>query len=115
MLFYVKLGYPLDLKNPRTFNQKLQWLKLHDRQPSYTKMVDKVDVKGYVSGIIGNKYIIPTLGVWNSFKEIDFSILPERFVLKTSHGGGNCGVYICRGKDDMDIKAVERQFATAMK
>ena len=113
--FYVKLGYKLDLKKPVTFNQKLQWLKLHDKQPSYTKMVDKVAVKEYVAEKIGDKYIIPTIGVWDRFEDIDFSSLPKQFVLKTSHGGGNVGVYICRDKSHLDIISLRNRFKKAMK
>lgn len=114
-LFRVKTGYTLDFNNPITFNQKLQWLKLYDRQPLYTTMVDKVAVKDYVSTIIGNQYIIPTLGVWDDFEEIDFNSLPNQFVLKTSHGGGNCGVYICRNKKDLNIPNLKKLFDKAMR
>lgn len=115
MVFFVKTGYRLDLKSPRTYNQKLQWLKLNDRQPIYTTMVDKVAVKDYVSKIIGNKYIIPTLGVWDRFEDINFDKLPNKFVLKTSHGGGNCGVYICKSKNDINLKELGSLFEKAMK
>ena len=79
----------LDLKAPQTFNQKLQWLKLYNRKPEYTRMVDKYEAKKYVADIIGEEYIIPTYGVWDSFDEIDFSKLPDRFVLKCTHGSGD--------------------------
>lgn len=97
-LFRLYMGYKLNLKNPQTFSEKLQWLKLYDRKPEYTQMVDKYEVKKYVASIIGEEYIIPTLGVWNSFDEIDFDALPNQFVLKTTHGGGNTGVVICKDK-----------------
>ena len=97
-LFRLYMGYKLNLKNPQTFSEKLQWLKLYDRKPEYTQMVDKYEVKKYVAGIIGEEHIIPTLGVWNSFDEIDFDALPNQFVLKTTHGGGNTGVVICKDK-----------------
>lgn len=97
-LFRLYMGYKLNLKNPQTFNEKLQWLKLYDRKPEYTQMVDKYEVKKYVASIIGEEYIIPTLGVWDSFDEIDFDALPNQFVLKTTHGGGNTGVVICKDK-----------------
>lgn len=80
-----KMGYFLNLDNPRTFNEKLQWLKLYNRKPEYTTMVDKYAVKKYVADIIGEEYIIPTLGVWNHFDEIDFKKLPNQFVLKCTH------------------------------
>ena len=115
IVFYVKVGYSMDFKNPKTYNQKLQWLKLYDQQPTYTTMVDKVEVKEYVSKLIGEKYIIPTLGVWKSFNEIDFKTMPNQFVLKTSHGGGNCGVYICKSKDNINRKELGLLFEKAMK
>ena len=76
------MGYPLNLKDPKTFNEKLQWLKLYNRNPEYTTLVDKYAVKKYISEKIGAEYIIPTLGVWNSYDEIDFDALPDQFVLK---------------------------------
>lgn len=79
------MGKEIHLDSPQTFNEKLQWLKLHDRKPEYTTMVDKYAVKMYVADIIGEKYIIPTLGVWNHFDEIDFDKLPNQFVLKCTH------------------------------
>lgn len=103
MMFRLKMGYPLNLKKPQTFNEKLQWLKLYNRRPEYTQMVDKYAVKEYVAKIIGEKYIIPTIGVWDKFDQINFSSLPELFVLKTTHGGGGGGVVICNNKDNFDI------------
>ena len=87
-------GKRLNLKNPKTFNEKLQWLKLYDRNPDYTKMVDKHEAKDYVSKIIGNEYIIPTLGVYDRFDEIDFDNLPNEFVIKCTHDSG--GLVICK-------------------
>lgn len=81
LMYYCVFGRRLNLNNPQTFNEKIQWLKLHNRNPQYTKLVDKYEVKKYVSNIIGEEYIIPTLGVWNNFDDIDFDTLPERFVL----------------------------------
>lgn len=99
------MGYELDLKNPKTFQEKIQWLKLYDRKPEYTKMVDKHAVKEYVADKIGSKYIIPTLGVWDKFDDIDFSILPEKFVLKTTHDSG--GVVICKNKETFDKESAK--------
>lgn len=98
LLYRFKMGHRLDLKNPQTFTEKLQWLKLYNRKPEYTTMVDKYAVKNYVANIIGEEYIIPTLGVWDRYDDIDFSKLPQQFVLKTTHGGGGGGVVICRDK-----------------
>ena len=78
-------GYELDLEHPKTFNEKLQWLKLYDRKPEYTLMVDKCRAKQWVAGKIGEEYIIPTLAVYNSVDEIDLDKLPDKFVLKCNH------------------------------
>lgn len=88
--FFDNKKFP-DLDNPKTFNEKLQWLKLNDRHEEYTQLVDKYEAKDYVANIIGSEHIIPTLGVWNHFDEIDFDQLPNQFVLKTTHdsGGGS--------------------------
>ena len=83
--FRTHMGYWMDWKNPQTFSEKLQWLKVYDRHPEYTKMVDKVAAKDYVAGIISKEYIIPTLAVYNSADEIDFDALPNQFVLKCTH------------------------------
>ncbi len=101
-LYRLKMGKKLDLKNPKTFSEKLQWLKLYNRQPEYTMMVDKSTVKDYVAGIIGEKYIIPTIGVWDKPEDIEWDRLPNQFVLKTTHGGGSSGVVICKDKDTFD-------------
>lgn len=97
----------LDLENPVTFNEKLQWLKLYDRNPEYTKMVDKYEAKEYVSKIIGEEYIIPTLGVWDKFEDIDFEKLPNQFVLKPTHTSGN--VYVCNDKKSINYKELRKK------
>ena len=102
ILFYLQMGKTLHLKKPKTFSEKIQWLKLHNRKPEYTMMVDKFAVKEYVAGIIGEQYIIPTLGVWDKPEEIDWDNLPDRFVLKTTNGGGSKGVVICKNKVTFD-------------
>ncbi len=89
-------------KNPQTFSEKLQWLKIYDRNPKYTELVDKYAVKKYVTRAIGSEYVIPTFGVWNKAEEIEWEKLPNQFVLKTTHGGGNEGVVICRDKSSFD-------------
>ena len=94
-----------NLNNPKTFNEKIQWLKLNDRRSVYTTMVDKFQAKEYISKIVGAEYTIPTIGVWNSFDEIDFSSMPNQFVLKTTHDCG--GIVICKNKDMFD-KSVAR-------
>ncbi len=104
LIFWLKMGRRLNLVNPQTFSEKLQWLKLYNRDSKYTTMVDKYAVKDYVARIIGDEYIIPTLGVWDKPENIDWDRLPDQFVLKTTHGGGNTGVVICRDKGSFDKK-----------
>ena len=101
LLFRKRLGRSLNLKDPRTFNEKLQWLKLYDRKPEYTTMVDKAAVKDYVAGQIGWEYLIHTLGLWDNFDDIDFDALPDRFVLKCTHDSG--GLVICRDKEKLNL------------
>ena len=102
LMYFFQTGKRLHLKHPKTFNEKLQWLKLHDRKPEYSTMVDKYAVKDYVAKIIGEEYIVPTLGVWDSPEEIAWDELPSQFVLKTTHGGGGKGIIICRDKEKLD-------------
>lgn len=102
LLYRFKMGHRLDLNHPKTFTEKIQWLKLYNRRPEYTLMVDKYAVKKYVADIIGEKYIIPTLGVWDKPEDIDWDALPNEFVLKTTHGGGSGGVVICKDKKTFD-------------
>ena len=99
-MFKLKMGYELDLDNPKTYNEKLQWLKLYDRNPDYIPMVDKYLSKEYVAKRIGNEYVVPLYGVWDSFDEIDFDTLPDEFVLKTTHDCG--GVVVCKDKNSFD-------------
>lgn len=103
--FKEKMGFCPNLDNPTTFNEKLQWLKLYYRNPIQTKLVDKYAVKEYIKEKIGEQYIIPTLGVWDHFDEIDFDRLPNQFVLKCTHDSG--GLVICRDKTSLDKKAAK--------
>ena len=105
-------GYNLNLDNPSTFCEKLQWLKLNDRQPVYTTMVDKYEVKKYVADKIGEKYIIPTIGVWDHFEDIDFDLLPDRFVLKCTHDSG--GLILCEDKSALDLKKAKKKIARSL-
>lgn len=108
-LYRIHFRRKINLDNPQTFSEKLQWLKLYDRKPEYTRLVDKAAVKDYVAGIIGKEYVIPTIGVWERPEDIEWNALPERFVLKTTHGGGNAGVVICRNKASFDRnKAIKK-------
>lgn len=106
------MGYPLNLAEPKTFNEKLQWLKLHDHRPEYTTMVDKYAAKQYVADRIGPEYIIPTLGVWEHFDEIDFDALPDQFVLKCTHDSG--GLVICRDKSQLDMEAARAKIEQSL-
>lgn len=113
MVYRLSMKKKLNLENPSTFNEKLQWLKLYDRKPVYTTMVDKVAAKEYVAERIGEEYIIPTLGVWDSFDEIDFDKLPDQFVLKCSHDSG--GLVIVRDKSKLDLKAARKKINKCLK
>ena len=116
---YLKLKYRanfgkgLNLKAPKTFNEKLQWLKLYDRRPEYIRMVDKYAVKEYVAEKIGEEYIIPTLGVWDRVEDIDFDALPNQFVLKCTHDSG--GIVICKDKSKLDIEWAKRKLKRSLK
>lgn len=113
MRYKLKMGKKLNLKNPKTFNEKLQWLKLYDRKPIYTTMVDKYAAKQYVAERIGEEYIIPTLGVWDNFDDIDFTELPNQFVLKCTHDSG--GLVICRDKSRFDIETAKAKLEKSQK
>lgn len=97
-----RMNYPLNLDNPRRYNEKLQWMKLYDRRDVYTKMVDKYEAKEYVQDIIGSEYVIPTIAVWNNTEDIEWDKLPNQFVLKCTHDSG--GLVICKDKTTLDRK-----------
>lgn len=105
LLFPLRTGYRLNLKKPRTYNEKLQWLKLNYRNELLPKLVDKFEFKEYAKSIIDNKYIVETYGVWDNFEDIDFKKLPNKFVLKTTHDQG--GVVICKDKSKLDLGKTE--------
>lgn len=111
--YWAAFGRKLDLKNPIRFTEKLQWLKLHDRKPEYSRMVDKYEAKQYVADKIGTEYIIPTLGVWDSFDEIDFEKLPDKFVLKCTHDSG--GLVICKDKKSLDKEKAKAKIEKSLK
>lgn len=115
---YLKFRYEMgqwpNLKKPKTFNEKLNWLKLHDRNPEYTKMVDKLGVKDYVCKRLNPSLVIPTLAVWDVPEYIEWDKLPDRFVLKTTHGGGGTSVIICRDKSSLDKQSVLEKLRKAM-
>lgn len=109
------MGHWINWRNPKTFTEKLQWLKVYDFKPEYTQMVDKLAVKEYVASRIGNEYIIPTIGVWNGVEDIDWESLPDQFVLKTTHGGGSCGVVICTDKACFDKEKAILKLQSSMR
>ena len=105
--FRLIMDKKLDLKNPKTFNEKMQWLKLYDRKPEYTQMVDKYEVRKYIGEVIGKEYLIPLLGVYDNFEAIEFDKLPNKFVLKPNHTSGN--VFICKDKSKIDYKKLKKE------
>lgn len=113
-LYRCYIGGKLDWNNPSTFNQKIQWLKVHDRNDRHTTMVDKYRVKELVTNKIGEEYVIPTIGVWDHFEDIDFSKLPDKFVLKTTHGGGGLDVLVVKDKRKVDVKTAKKKFKKAL-
>lgn len=112
LVYRARIGRPLNLNSPKGFNEKLQWLKLYDRNPLYTKLVDKAEVKPWVAERIGWEHVVPTLGVWDSFDDIDFGALPERFVLKCTHDSG--GLAICRDLSTFDMAAARRKIERSL-
>ncbi len=107
LLYRVRMNQKLNLKNPRTFDEKLNWLKLYDRRPEYTMMADKYEVRNYIKDKIGEEYLIPLLGVWDRVEDIDYDKLPEQFVLKCTHDSGS--VIICKDKDTFDIESANNK------
>jgi len=112
-MYRARFNKRLDLENPISFNEKLQWLKIYDRNPVYTKLVDKYEVKKIVKDIIGEDYVIATLGVWNSFDEINFENLPNSFVLKCTHDSG--GMVVERDKNNLDIGKTKAKIEKSLK
>ncbi|MDY2699365.1 MAG: ATP-grasp fold amidoligase family protein [Lachnospiraceae bacterium] len=113
MMYQVNMGKKLNLKNPVCYNEKLNWLKLYDRKDIYTKMADKYAVREIISQRLGEEYLIPLLGVWEHVEDIDFSKLPNQFVLKCTHDSES--VIICRDKSLFDEKAAVKKLSEAMK
>ena len=113
LLFRFRHGYSLNLEHPRTYNEKLQWLKIHDRHKEYTNMVDKIEAKKHVASIIGEEYIIPTLAVFNNVEEIDFDILPQQFVMKCTHDSG--GIVVCTDKSNLNREDAIRKMRKGLR
>lgn len=113
--FRLRMGYCLNLDEPKTLSEKIQWLKLHDHNPIYPNLVDKYEVKPLVAKKIGDKYIIKTLCIWDNLEDVDFNYLPQQFVLKTTHGGGNSGVIICKNKETLNKEEIIKKLKKSIK
>lgn len=113
LFFRGKMNETLDLTNPKTYNEKIQWLKLYDRNELYTNLVDKYKVRKYVTSKIGEEYLIPLLGIWNSPDDIEFEELPPKFVLKCTHDSG--GVFICDDKSKLNIPELNSKLKKSLK
>lgn len=111
--YRLNMGRPLNWENPRTFTEKLNWLKLYDHDPRYPGIVDKWEVMDFVKERIGEEYCVKKYGIWEKFDDIDFDTLPERFVLKCTHDSG--GVVICRDKKAFDKKAAREKLEASLK
>lgn len=112
-IFPLRVGYKLNIKNPTTYNEKLQWLKLYYRKPIMSTMVDKIEAKNYVSKIIGSEFIIPTIAIYSSVDEIDWDKLPKQFVLKCTHDSG--GIVVCKNKDNLNIEVAKKKLRAGLK
>lgn len=115
IIYWCNFNKKLNLDNPQTFNEKLQWLKLYDRKEIYSKMVDKYEVKKIIENSIGSEYVIPTYGVYQNFDEINFEELPSSFVIKCTHFGGNKGVVVVPDKSKINIKKIRKEINVVMK
>lgn len=115
ILYRLKMNKELHLEHPCDYQEKLQWLKLYNHESKYTRMVDKITAKEYAAEVIGEQYIIPTLGVWEHFDQIDFDKLPNQFVLKTNHSGGNTGVVVCTDKSKLNKVQAKKRLETSLK
>ncbi len=118
MYYRVTMGKKLDFNNCRTMNEKLQWLKINNRHPLLTKLVDKIEVKKYVTDLLGTEYVVPLYKVWETPEQItqdDIDALPDKFVIKTNHSGGNSGVVICKDKKNLDLNDLKLRMRRSMK
>lgn len=113
LMYKSRMGKTLNLDNPKSFSEKLQWLKLYDRKPWYTKLVDKYEVRSYIEETIGKEYLIPLYGVWDDADEIDFDSLPDQFVLKCTHDSGS--VIICQDKTKLDKNKAKKKLKRAQR
>ena len=114
LMFWSQMGYSLDLKHPKTYSEKLQWLKLYDHDPLYPRLVDKLQVKDFVKDKIGEEHLIKTIAVWDCVDDIDISTLPSQFVLKTNCGGGSNGVIVCKDKSMFDLQKAKLKLKSSL-
>jgi hypothetical protein len=112
MMYRRSTGRPLNLRNPRTFSEKLQWLKLHDHKPDYAMMVDKYEVRKFIAQTIGEQYLIPLLGVWDGVEQMDIRPLPGQFVLKCTHDSGS--IVLCRDKASFDLPSAKAKLGARL-
>lgn len=110
--YVVRMGKFPNLNHPKTFNEKIQWLKLHNRKPEFSAMVDKYEVKKLIAEQIGEEYLIPTLGVWDKIEEVDFDTLPNQFVIKCTHDSG--GLVICKDKQNLDLEKAKKKISSSL-
>ena len=115
LYYFFQMGEVLHLKHPRKYTEKIQWLKLHDRNPQYTKLVDKILVKDYVSQTISSDIVIPLLKVYDSVDDISLDELPNQFVLKTNHSGGNTGVIVCKDKSQFNLEEAKTKLQNSLR
>lgn len=113
LFYWGMIGKRLNLLNPKSFNEKLQWLKLYNHNPKYTVLVDKYEVKEYISSVFPDVKVIPTIGIWDSVDDIDFAMLPDQFVLKCTHDSGS--IIICKNKDELDINKTKAELKRSLK
>lgn len=113
IIYYCKTGKRLNLKDPKSYNQKLQWIKLYDRRSEYTTYVDKLKVREYIKEKIGQEYLIPLIEEYDSIEEIKWEELPNKFVLKCTHNSG--GNIICTNKEELDIEKTKKKLKKWMK
>ncbi|MBN8210241.1 glycosyl transferase [Bacillus sp. NTK071] len=112
LLYERSMGKKINWGNPTTYNEKLQWLKLYERNPEHIKMVDKYEVREYISKTIGDEYLIPLIGVWDDFDDIDINSLPNQFVLKCTHDSG--GVVVCKDKNNLNWDAARKKILSSL-
>lgn len=112
IFYYAEFGKFIDFKNPKTFNEKLNWLKLYYRRPDLITLVDKYEVKKYIADKIGEQHVIPTLGVWDKFEDINFNEFPNQFVLKCTHDSG--GLVVCKDKSKLNLKEVKAKIEKSL-